>query len=254
MSKGPGDLATKVASMLSRASKCAVLTGAGISVDSGIHAFRGYQGLWEKYDPVEFAHIMAFKNNPEKVWSMLGKMIPLLLDAEPNAAHFAIAELERMGIVKSVITQNIDGLHQRAGNSSVIEFHGNAWTLICTDCAVLYDTAEKVKSGIPPVCSCGAILKPHVVFFGEPIPQEVARLAFETAIEADLFMVIGTSGTVAPANELPLLALNNKTPVIIINPEKSDLSDHPGTLWLEETAGGALKRIIERIKDASPVD
>lgn len=244
------DTILRVASLLGKSKNCAVLTGAGISVESGIHAFRGYQGLWEKYDPAEFAHIVAFRMNPEKVWNMLGDMMSLLFEAKPNSAHIALAKLEKMGIVSRVITQNIDGLHQMAGSSRVIEYHGNARNLVCLDCRETFDTEEKLEEGVPPLCTCGSILKPDVVFFGEPIPKNAATSALDLARGADLFMVVGTSGTVAPANELPFIALERKIPVIIINPEKSELSAYPGTLWIEGSATEALGGIVDILKSS----
>jgi NAD-dependent deacetylase len=248
------DTSLRAASILARSVSCGVLTGAGISVESGIPAFHGYQGLWEKYDPIEFAHISAFRRDPEKVWEMLADMWGLLLLAEPNPAHIALAKLEKRGIVSRVITQNIDGLHQRAGSEGVIEYHGNAWTLLCLDCRKIYKTAEKAKRGALPLCTCGSVLKPDVVFYGEQIPREPALSALNVAREADLFMVVGTSGTVAPANELPFIALERKVPVIIINPERSDLVDYPGTLWIEGGAAAALTEIIDILEGKRDID
>ena len=248
------DITSRAASLLARSKSCGVLTGAGISVESGIPAFRGYQGLWEKYDPIEFAHISAFQRDPGKVWEMLADMWERLLIAEPNPAHIALAKLEKRGIVSRVITQNIDGLHQRAGSEGVIEYHGNAWTLLCLDCRKIYKTAEKAKRGALPLCTCGSVLKPDVVFFGEQIPREPALLALNVARKADLFMVVGISGTVAPANELPFIALERKVPVIIINPERSDLVDYPGTLWIEGGAAAALTEIIDILEGKRDID
>ncbi len=248
------DTILRAASLIGKSSNCAVLTGAGISVESGIPAFRGHQGLWEKYDPAEFVHIVAFRMNPEKVWNMLGEMMSVLFEAKPTFAHFALAELEKMGIVSRVITQNIDGLHQMAGSCKVIEYHGNARNLACLDCRETFDSEEKLGEGVPPLCTCGSILKPDVVFFGEPIPKEAAASALDLARESDLFMVVGTSGTVAPANQLPFIALERGVPVIIINPERIELSAYPGTLWVEGTATGVLKNIIETLESRTEED
>lgn len=248
------EIILRTASHLSESRSCVALTGAGISVDSGIHAFRGYQGLWERYDPAEYAYISAFRMNPEKVWKMLGEMFSLLLEARPNPAHFALAKLEKMGILHYIITQNIDGLHQMAGSERVIEYHGSAWTLVCLNCGERYDTGEKVKEEKVPLCNCGSVLKPDVVFFGEPIPGGAATAALDLASNADLFMVVGTSGTVAPANELPFVALANDVPIIVINPERSVLSDYPGTLWIDGTANQSLTKIVDIIEKQSPSD
>lgn len=242
------EIIMRASSLLGRSTQCAVLTGAGISVESGIHAFRGYQGLWEKYDPVKFAHISAFKMNPETVWDMLQDMMSLLFEARPNAAHISLAKLEKMGIVNGVITQNIDGLHQMAGSSGVVEYHGNAWVLVCLDCRAKIGTREKLPEQVPPLCSCGSVLKPDVVFFGEAIPADAAARALNLVSDADLFMVVGTSGTVAPANQLPFIALGRGIPVIVVNPERTELSDYPGTLWIEGAATEVLTLIVDALE------
>ena len=160
--------------------KTIAFTGAGISVESGIPDFRGAQGLWQKYDPEEYAHIHTFNSNPDRVWLMLKDMFSLIMEAKPNPAHIGLAELERMGYLSSVITQNVDGLHQAAGSRNVIEFHGTHRTLSCLKCSTTIDGTSLKMEDLPPRCSrCSSLLKPDVVFFGEPIPWEAQVLSFK---------------------------------------------------------------------------
>ena len=159
------------------------LTGAGISVESGIPDFRSEVGLWARYDPAEYATIEAFRADPEKVWKMLKEMAELVEEARPNKAHLGMGELENMGFLSFIITQNIDNLHQAGNAKNVIEYHGNASTLSCLWCGRGYTTAEK-REQYPPKCQCGKILKPDVVFFGEAIPQEALNSSFDLACSA----------------------------------------------------------------------
>ena len=173
-------LIQRAAEDILRAKKTIAFTGAGISVESGIPDFRGAQGLWQKYDPEEYAHIDAFYSNPEKVWLMLKDMFSLIMAAKPNPAHIGLAELERMGLLSSVITQNVDGLHQAAGNTNVIEFHGSHKTLSCLKCSTKIEGTSLTLEDLPARCSrCSSLLKPDVVFFGEPIPWEAQIMSIE---------------------------------------------------------------------------
>lgn len=230
----------------------AALTGAGISVQSGIPAFRGAQGLWRKYDPMEFATIEAFLRDPAKVWTMFAEMIAVLRDARPSPAHTALAELERMGVVKAVVTQNIDMLHQAAGSSRVIEYHGNASTLVCLECGRRYPSRERIAGGIPPRCDCAAILKPDVVLFGEPIPSRAQEEAEEEVRRCGVLLVIGTSAQVSPACDLPLIAKRAGATVVEINPEKTQLTREVSDLHIGEDAGPCLRRVIELLRKTRP--
>ncbi len=164
------DLIEKAAGDLARAKNVVALTGAGISVESGIPPFRGKGGIWDKIDPMEYAHIDSFLQNPEKVWRVLIKGMKDVIDqARPNDAHKGLARLESLRILKTIITQNIDGLHQDAGNTDVVEFHGNfAWQR-CMDCNQRFTTRSVDMHRLPPNCNCGGILRPECVFFGEQI-------------------------------------------------------------------------------------
>ena len=227
------------------------LTGAGISVESGIPAFRGTQGMWEKYDPMEYATIGAFLRDPEKVWAMLSEMVDVLSRAVPNPAHFGLAEMERMGVLRSVITQNVDGLHQAAGSRKVIEFHGNAEELICLSCWNRYPSREKIRDGIPPRCECGRILKPDLVLFGEPIPWSAQEEAESEAESCSVLLVIGTSAQVTPACDIPRLSKGKGAVIVEINPEETPLTRSVTDLHLREKAGDAVTLLLSSLREIS---
>lgn len=220
------DLIEKAAKLLAKSHWTAALTGAGISVDSGIPDFRSPGGLWDRFDPFEYAHIDAFKRNPERVWTMLKEMSAMVRDAKPNPAHIALAKLEELDVVKVVITQNIDNLHQKAGTKNIIEYHGNSEYLVCIKCNKRYPADEVEKKGkFPPRCDdCGTILKPDVVFFGEPIPFQALVESQHHAQECDVMLVIGTSGMVQPAASLPYIAKNTGSTIIEVNMTKTVLT------------------------------
>ena len=162
------------------------LTGAGHSVESGIPDFRSPGGLWDKFNPMEYAHIEAFKSNPRKVWDMIFALKDITDNAKPNPAHKALARLEEIGFLKAVITQNVDNLHQAAGNRKVIEFHGNASRLECLNCGREYSSDEIVIENTPPTCRhCSSILKPGYIFFGEMIPMAALTESQDLANRAD---------------------------------------------------------------------
>ena len=221
-------------------------TGAGISVDAGIPAFRGGQGLWEKYDPMEYAQIDAFHRHPEKVWTMLREMGEVILRAEPSAAHAALGALEKAGLLDAVITQNVDGLHQMAGNTNVIEYHGNHLRLICEHCSQVSPFTEESMNILPfPRCDrCAEPLKPDVVFFGEPIPVSAMIRANQEAGTCKILMIIGTSGVVYPAAEIPFLAASNGAAVIEINVSPTPFTSSVTSHYLEGRASKILPAIV----------
>jgi len=235
-----------------RAHKVIALTGAGISVDSGIPAFRGNQGLWEKYDPTEYAHIEAFLRDPGKVWVMLAEMDLAVSKAKPNAAHYALAHLEQVSSFSSVITQNVDNLHQRAGSSRVIEFHGNTQRLKCLSCNRLYGKDHVSLAVLPPRCTCGGVLKPDAVFFGEAIPWEANLQASQEAESCDLILVVGTSAVVAPASSIPFMAKRNGATVVEINLEPTMLTDTVADLSIMRSATEVLPELVEELRNVSP--
>jgi NAD-dependent deacetylase len=186
---------------------CVVLTGAGISTESGIPDFRSPTGIWAEYDPMEYATIAAFRRDPVKVWDFYARRFDVLSSAEPNVGHLALAQLERTGLVEGIVTQNIDGLHESAGSREVIEVHGSIRTSSCLECGErvpLERVVHALRRAPAPACpACGAILKPDVVMFGELLPDGVLERALELARRAGLLLVVGSSLEVAPVGRLP---------------------------------------------------
>lgn len=242
-------LIKKAAKDLSLAKNVVALTGAGISVESGIPPFRGKGGIWEKYDPMEFAHIDAFMKDPAKVWNVLIKEMKELVDtAKPNDGHLGLARLEEKGILKTVITQNVDGLHQKAGNTDVIEFHGNfAWQK-CMICNMRVKTIRVSMLQIPPRCVCGGILRPECIFFGEMIPSNHLSRSREVASRCDIMLVVGTSAIVQPASFMPVISKQSGAKVIEINPEKTPLTQDISDYLIMGKAGTVMKQIMEELE------
>jgi NAD-dependent deacetylase len=204
----PGDLAV----LLAGADHAVVLTGAGISTESGIPDFRSKGGLWERYDPMEVASMSTFVGEPERFWRFHRPRIDMLAEVEPNAAHTAVAELQRRGVVKALVTQNIDRLHARAGSADVIEVHGSLDRGMCLRCEArtsldeLIARADAAADGVPR-CDCGFQLKSGVVLFGEMVPAEAIAAAYDAVERADVMLVIGSSLLVAPVSDLPGIVL-----------------------------------------------
>lgn len=207
--------ALRVAELLNEAESAVVLTGAGVSVPSGIPDFRTPgKGLWEKVDPMKVAHIDVFRRDPDRFWHFYGDRFATLDDKEPNAAHEAIAELEHRGLIRGVITQNIDRLHRKAGSTNVIEVHGSIEWSVCPECGGrvgIDKVIEKLRAGVgTPECeTCISPLKPDVVLFGELLPEEAMSEAFALASEADLMLAVGSSLEVYPVASLPGVTLEN---------------------------------------------
>jgi NAD-dependent deacetylase len=245
----------KIAQMIADSKRLVVFTGAGISTESGIPDFRGPDGLWTKVDPEDFTidRFLRSGETRKKVWYLFVEG-GALLDAEPNRAHLAIAELEKMNKLSSVITQNIDNLHQKAGNDPKIvhELHGNMQWLVCLDCGERYPV-DKMRQKHPspdhfPVCEkCKGILKPGVVFFGEMLPHDTLRMAEQESEQCDLFMVIGSSLVVYPAAYMPLYAKQSGAKVVIINMGETG-QDDIADVFINAPAGDAMSRILERLK------
>jgi NAD-dependent protein deacetylase/lipoamidase len=196
----------QVAEALAQRRHGVAVTGAGISVDSGIPDFRSRGGLWDRFDPMEYATIDAFRQDPHRVWKMLEQLDGILRAAAPNPGHLALASLEAMGVLDGVVTQNVDNLHQEAGSKHVVEFHGNGSQLVCIACGARCSAEEVDPEVIPPVCACGAVLKPDVIFFGEMIPEEALKGSMELVEGCQVMLVVGTSATVAPCSQIPLVA------------------------------------------------
>ena len=214
----------KARKIIQKSKKITALTGAGISVDSGIPDFRSEGGLWQRYDPHEYATIESFMQNPTKFWTMGREIAETILEAEPNSAHFGLSKLEDEGKLIGIITLNIDNLHQAAGNKKVVELHGNYLRAYCIECNAEYvgDTVhQRVANGeIPPRCKkCNGVLKSEAILFGEPLPEEAMQKAIALCRETDLMLVIGTSLTVYPAAYLPQVAKNAGAKIILVNLE-----------------------------------
>ncbi|TAL33011.1 MAG: NAD-dependent deacylase [Spirochaetes bacterium] len=238
----------QAAEIIKHSRHCIALTGAGISVESGIPDFRGACGLWQKYDPMEYAHIDNFRRDPDKIWRMLYELMALTSGARPNPAHVALATLERNNLLKSIITQNIDNLHQSAGSRNVIEFHGNAHLLDCIWCGASYSADEFTLNGNPPRChSCGKVLKPSVVFFGEMIPAQALRDSETQSRAADVVLVIGTSAVVYPASSIPFSAKQRGAKVIEINLESTGLTNSITDVFIQGMAGTTLPALVEQV-------
>jgi NAD-dependent deacetylase len=226
---------------------CVVLTGAGASTESGVPDFRSASGIWAEFDPREYATLGAFRRDPEKVWRFYAPRFAMLTTAEPNPAHLALAELERRGLVRAVVTQNIDLLHERAGTREVVEVHGSIRTSSCPGCGAVHRLAEVVplieEHGAPPCPACGAILKPDVVFFDELLPEGAMERATALAEEAELLLVVGSSLEVYPVADLPCATLAAGGKVAVVNRTRTWV-DGRAELVLRESAGDVLAAAV----------
>ncbi|MCC6367724.1 MAG: NAD-dependent deacylase [Bryobacterales bacterium] len=209
---------------LRNAANVAALTGSGISAESGIPTFRGSGGLWRSYRAEDLATPEAFARHPLLVWQWYDWRRTLIAAAQPNPGHLALVELETRVPSFTLITQNVDGLHARAGNSRIVCLHGDIWTLRCTACGKEEQNLQAPLPSLPPKCACGAIQRPGVVWFGEPLPPHAWLAAEKASSQCDLFLVIGTSAVVMPAGGLVYLARQSGARVIEINSEETHLS------------------------------
>ena len=235
----------EIAALMASRKDCIVLSGAGISAESGIETFRSKGGLWEKYDPTVYASIDVFRRDPSKYWTIRGDFIRNYDRYQPNSAHKAVAEFEKMGIVRRVITQNIDGLHKKAGSRNVIELHGSLSEINCLKCDKVY-RAPHIPEGLPPNCSCGGILKPNTVLFGEQLPQQALEDAYAESKNCRIMLVIGTSAVVYPAAYLPSLASQHGAKIIEINIERA-FAD--ADYVLDGKAGVVLPRLLDEVTE-----
>jgi len=212
----------EITDRIRKSNKIVFVTGAGISQESGIPTFRGKDGLWRKYNVMQLATIDAFYENPQLVWEWYNERRENIFTAKPNPGHKAIAELEKYVNV-TVLTQNIDGLHKMAGSSNVCELHGSIIRIKCTVCDFNDEIMHEFEK-LPPICKCGNILRPDVVWFGEPLPKDVWQKAIIHASQCDMMIIVGTSLVVSPANTLPIYAKQNNAFLIEVNPEKTILT------------------------------
>ncbi len=247
----PDDALQTAARAISRSAHLVVFTGSGVSKESGIPTFRDPEtGLWSRYDPMQLATDQAYRSDPEFVWGWYEHRFGVAAAAEPNPGHRAIAELEALVPRVVVVTQNIDGLHQRAGSSRVIELHGTMNSFRCIDGrhrGFTWDdvTAQEDK---PPRCpECGEILRPEVVWFGEGLPPEALRAAEQFSASCDVMLVVGTSGVVYPANEMPFIARSAGATVIDVNPSRESRSP-AADVFLQGPGGEVLPALVAAVR------
>jgi NAD-dependent deacetylase len=234
----------EAARAIAGAKRLAALTGAGVSRESGIHTFREKGGVWDTADAEKMATLEGFVADPERVWKWYMDRHKAVIDAEPNPGHRALAELERRAPSFTLITQNIDGLHQAAGSRNVIELHGSIRRIRCLDEGKVLSKWPEPGDELPPRCDCGALLRPDVVWFGENLPEAALRDAFEAARSCDVMLVVGTSAVVQPAGYIPLEARHNGAFVIEVNPEQTAISSYVNVSVFDK-AGSALPRLVE---------
>jgi len=242
----------KLADLIRTRQPCVVLTGAGVSTESGIPDFRSPTGMWADVDPLEYASLEAFRSNPLKVWTFYKPRVAMLTEAEPNAAHVALAELERLGFVQAVVTQNIDLLHERAGSKDVVEVHGSIRAATCPGCGERYPLAEVLEllaDADAPACpSCGGILKPDVVFFGELLPPAAIDRAYDLARGAGLLLVVGSTLEVFPVAGLPLETLRAGGELAIVNRGPTAF-DNKASLRVDLAAGEVLPQVVAELQE-----
>jgi NAD-dependent deacetylase len=246
----------KVAQWILNSKRAVVFTGAGLSTESGIPDFRSPGGVWDRYDPEDFyfQKFVSSEASRQKYWQMATEMYEPMKKAEPNPAHLAIAEMERLGRLDCVITQNIDGLHLKAGNSEekVIQIHGTAMHVTCLDCQKRYDREkiqERIRQGekAPRCESCGGILKPATISFGQAMPERETEEAYRRSSLCDLFIVIGSSLVVQPAASMPVVAKRNGAKLVIINHDPTPCDDLADII-LQSQAGPTMTHILRSVK------
>lgn len=231
----------ELAELLTRDRRCVVLTGSGVSAESGIPTFRGEGGLWKQYRPEELATANAFKRDPALVWEWYNWRRDIIGKAEPNGAHLVIASMEQYFADFMLITQNVDGLHQRAGSRNILELHGSIWKNKCHECGRQFG---EIESAEPLQCECGGFIRPDVVWFGESLNREVLSAAFQKASGADICFIIGTSGIVQPAASIPLIAKENGSYLVEVNLERTPISSI-ADFFIEGKASGVMEAMKE---------
>ncbi len=245
----------RAAELLRQARRAVAFTGAGFSTPSGIPDFRSDEdGLWNRFDPMEVASLSAFRTHPERFFAWIHPLAETILNAQPNQAHFAFAALEQGGHLRTVITQNIDGLHQRAGSSDVVEVHGSLQGLTCVNCFQQQPAADFVRrfvadQQIPRCPECGGILKPNAILFQEQLPRLAWEAARAAAGQADLMIVVGSSLEVMPVAGLPMRALEAGAHLIVINHSPTYI-DSRADVVLDMDVAEVLPRIMELVQDS----
>jgi len=238
----------RAAHMIRQAEHVVAFTGAGISVESGVPPFRGPDGIWSRIDP-GFAEIGFFRSKPEKSWPRIKEVFfDHIGRAKPNNAHFCLSAIESAGLLHGIITQNIDNLHQKAGSKKVIEFHGNTRDVVCLDCAGRFTVTDQLLTVLPPKCpSCGGLLKPDFVFFGEPIPHDAMRFSEWAVKNAGVWLVIGTSGEVYPASLFPIEAKREGAKIIEVNTSPSNYTKNITDIFLRGPASETLNELCKEL-------
>lgn len=226
---------------LASSKKIVFFTGAGMSAESGIPTFRGKDGIWNKLKPEELANFDAFLRNPEMVWEWYNHRKSIIHESQPNAGHIAIAEFQKYFDDVSVITQNIDNLHRRAGSEKIFELHGNIERNYCIECKTRFDYELDLKEGVPK-CECGGIIRPDVVWFGEYLPQDQFSGGERSSTEADIFFIVGTSAVVYPAAGLIQLAKSSRAYLVEINIEKTEIS-----YFVDKSFSGSAAEILPQV-------
>ena len=240
----------RLAARIRASQPCVVLTGAGVSTESGIPDFRSREGIWASYDPMEVASIDGFWRDPARVWEFYARRLAVLADAEPNDGHRALARLGELGLTDAIVTQNVDGLHQRAGSRNVVEVHGSIRSAVCPGCGSS-SPVERVLALLPlPTCECGEILKPGVVLFGELLSVAVLEYATELARRARLLLVVGSTLEVQPVAGLPLVTLRAGGALAIVNRGPTAL-DAEAELRLEGNAATILRETLAELEAAA---
>jgi NAD-dependent deacetylase len=238
--------AARLAELIRTHQPCVVLTGAGVSTESGIPDFRSPGGLWAEFDPLDYASLDSFRRDPVRIWDFYGRRFAFLAEAEPNDAHRALARLEQLGLVAAVVTQNVDLLHERAGSREVLEVHGSIRRAVCLACGAhepLAGVLAQLETAPAPLCrDCGGVLKPDVVFFGELLPAGVLARATELARGARLLLVVGSSLEVHPVAGLPFETLRAGGTLAIVNRDATPLDAH-ADLRLDGSAGAILREV-----------
>ncbi len=234
------------ADIIKTSKKCIALTGAGISVDSNVPDYRGTNGMWSKFPPEEYASLQAYTDNPGKVWKCWSELAKYFVDKKPNAGHLAMVELERLGYLKAILTQNIDALHQQAGHLNVIEFDGNIRRLTCLKCNNHHPFNIESIQETPPYCNkCGGLMKPDMIIFGERINKEVWERTLKHVKTCDVMVVVGTSGNVSPASELPILAKEHGAYIVEFNLTFTVYTNGISDLFVQGTTSQTMPHLVQ---------
>ena len=243
------ELSDRLLKRLEKAYSVAVLTGAGISASSGIPTFRGKDGIWKKFKPEELANYNAFVKNPKLVWEWYDWRRNLIKNVRPNPAHYALVDLENIFKDFAVITQNVDNLHSLAGSNKLIELHGNIMRNKCIECGKPFEGDFNLKEGIPKCTTCGGMIRPNVVWFGENLPEDQIMAAQELAMRCEVFFSIGTSSIVEPAASLPYMAKGNGAYLVEINIEETPLTGSANE-FIQGPADKILPELIVKLQDS----